>query len=57
VLIMLPDSGILIRFSNTAGETPDGALSVDGTEPDILLETEPLSEALLELIRRNNATN
>lgn len=57
VLVMLPDSGILIRFSNTAGETPDGALSVDGTEPDILLETEPLSEALLELLRRNNATN
>jgi len=57
VLVMLPDSGILIRFSNTAGETLEGALSVDGTEPDILLETEPLSEALLELIRSNNGTN
>ena len=57
VLVMLPDSGILIRFSNTAGETLEGALSVDGTEPDILLETGPLSEALLELIRSNNGTN
>lgn len=57
VLVMLPDSGILIRFSNTAGETPDGALSVDGTEPDILLETEPLCEALLQLIRSQNAAN
>ncbi len=51
VLVMLPDSGILFRFSNTAGETPDGALTVDGTEPDIVLDTEPLSDGLLELIR------
>ena len=51
VLVMLPDSGILFRFSNTAGETPDGAMTVDGTEPDIVLDTEPLSDGLLELIR------
>ena len=38
ILVLLPDSGLLFRFSNTAGETADGRMSIEGTTPDVELQ-------------------
>ncbi len=53
VLILLPDSGLLVRFSYFAGENPDGSLNAAaGTRPDVICvkNTLPLTRCL-ELIR------
>ena len=53
VLILLPDSGMLIRFSFFVGENPDGSINaVRGTRPDeiCIKGTLPLTRCL-ELIR------
>ncbi len=37
ILIILPDSGLLIRFSCTAGENTDGSMNaILGTAPDVV---------------------
>ena len=54
VLILLPDSGLLVRFSYFAGENPDGSLNAAaGTQPDVICvkNTLPLTRCL-ELIRQ-----
>lgn len=50
VLRLLPDSGLVYEFSCTAGENPDGTMSIEGTTPDIILE-KPTIDCLLEVIR------
>lgn len=53
VLILLPDSGLLVRFSFFVGENPDGSINaVSGTHPDeiCIKGTLPLNRCL-ELIR------
>lgn len=57
ILIMLPDSGIIIRFSDGVGENPDGSINaVNGTIPDISCKKgeTPLARCLEE-IRKNSA--
>lgn len=49
-LHLLPDSGLLFRFSMSAGENPDGTMNVEGTAPDIVLDYASIS-CLLRLIR------
>ena len=50
VLRLLPDSGVLYEFSCTAGENPDGTMNIEGTMPDIVLDSATI-ECLLDLIR------
>ena len=50
VLRLLPDSGLLYEFSCTAGENPDGTMSIEGTTPDVVLE-QPTIDCLLAWIR------
>ena len=51
VLRYLPDSGLLFEFDMTAGENPDGTMNIEGTTPDIVLDTVDVDH-LLELIRQ-----
>lgn len=52
ILFLLPDSGLLLEFSNTAGENPDGRMNIEGTTPDILLPSYSVSvNDLVEMIR------
>ncbi len=53
VLVLLPDSGLLFRFSLTAGEAPNGSMSVVGTEPELTLPGSGFSY-LLDYIRKTN---
>lgn len=50
ILLLLPDSGLLLEFSNTVGENPDGSMDVEGTAPDILLPSYSVYD-LIEMIR------
>ncbi|SFO33037.1 Peptidase family S41 [Pseudobutyrivibrio sp. UC1225] len=52
ILIILPDSGLLIRFSCTAGENTDGSMNaILGTTPDVLtIKNETALERCLKLI-------
>ena len=51
VLLMLPDSGLLVRFSAEAGENPDGRLNAaKGTLPDIVCISKDSFDRCLELI-------
>ena len=54
VLRLLPDSGLLIQFSMDAGENPDGTMSIEGTVPDVFLETADVTH-FLEWIRSEQA--
>lgn len=38
-LQILPDSGLVFRFCFAAGENPDGTMNIEGTAPDIVLDT------------------
>jgi len=51
VLRLLPDSGVLYEFSCVAGENPDGTMSIEGTTPDVVLESATI-DCLLDLIRQ-----
>ena len=55
VLVMLPDSGLLVRFSGEVSENPNGTINaVAGTSPDVLcVKGETALERCLELIRGN----
>ena len=55
ILVMLPDSGLLVRFSCEVGENPDGTINaVVGTSPDVLcIKEETALECCLETIRGN----
>ncbi len=50
VIRLLPDSGLLFRFCMDAGENPDGTMNIEGTTPDVILETADVTH-LLDLIR------
>ena len=54
ILIILPDSGLLIRFSCTAGENSDGSMNaICGTTPDVLtIKNETALDAPFNLILR-----
>jgi C-terminal processing protease CtpA/Prc len=52
VMLLLPDSGLLIRFSGNVGENPDGSINaVTGTKPDITCQKKetPLERCLEEI--------
>ena len=52
VMLLLPDSGLLIRFSGNVGENPDGSINaVAGTNPDITCQKKetPLERCLEEI--------
>ena len=52
VLILLPESGLLVRFSVMAGENPDGSINAAaGTAPDLLCirDVLPLNRCLEEI--------
>lgn len=52
VLILLPESGLLVRFSVMAGENPDGSINAAaGTAPDLLSirDVLPLNRCLEEI--------
>lgn len=51
VLRLLPDSGLLYEFNCAAGENPDGTMSIEGTTPDIVLESATI-DCLLDRIRQ-----
>ena len=51
VLRLLPDSGLLYEFNCAAGENPDGTMSIEGTTPDVILESATI-DCLLDLIRQ-----
>lgn len=51
VLTLLPDSGLLFRFSMVAGEAAGGGMSLDGTEPDLVLPGAGISH-LLDYLRK-----
>ena len=53
ILVLLPDSGLIIRLSDGVGENPDGSINaVSGTMPDILCKKgETALGRCLELIR------
>ena len=53
VLVLLPDSGLLFRFSMVAGEKPDGGMSIEGSEPDLILPGSDLSD-MLDYLREAN---
>ena len=51
ILVLLPRTGILVRFSGLAAESPDGELNaIAGTRPDI--QTRLSGEDVYELIKR-----
>ncbi len=51
VLLMLPDSGLLIRFSAEVGENPDGSMNAAvGTLPDVVCKSKDAFDRCLELI-------
>ena len=52
-LVLLPDSGLLFRFSMVAGETPKGGMSIEGSEPDLTLPGSDLSD-MLDYLREAN---
>ena len=54
ILYQLPNTGLLIRYSNTAGENPDGTMNIEGTKPDIELKQAGIIY-LLEIIRNGGA--
>ncbi|WP_081673512.1 S41 family peptidase [Butyrivibrio sp. FC2001] len=56
VMLVLPDSGLLIRFSGGVGENPDGSINaVAGTNPDIMcIKDETPLDRCLEEIRKND---
>ncbi len=52
ILLLLPDSGILIRMSDGVGENPDGSINaIHGTTPDITCKKgeTPLGRCLAEI--------
>ena len=49
-LLLLPDSGLLVRFSIVAGESPGGGMNIEGTAPDVELKTGSIGY-FLEYIR------
>ena len=53
VLVLLPYSGVLVRFSAMAGENPDGSMNArEGTKPDILCgPTEDAFNKCIAIIR------
>ena len=51
VLTLLPDSGLLFRFSMVAGEASGGAMSLEGTEPELVLPGAGVSH-LLDYLRK-----
>lgn len=53
ILLLLPNSGLLVRFSATAGENPDGSMNaVSGTAPDIFcIKNKTALDTCIELIR------
>ena len=53
VLVLLPYSGVLVRFSAMAGENPDGSMNArEGTKPDILCgPTEDAFNKCITIIR------
>ena len=51
VLRLLPDSGLLYEFNCAAGENPDGTMNIEGTTPDVILESATI-DCLLDLIRQ-----
>ncbi len=51
ILLLLPKSGILVRFNNTAGETPDGGMTIEGTTPDIVFPSAGIL-SLMNIIRK-----
>ncbi len=53
VLRLLPDSGLVIRFSMAAGENEDGTMNIEGTVPDMLMEKADIAH-MLDLIRAGN---
>ena len=54
VLIMLPDSGLLVRFSAIAGENSDGSMNAAGTAPDVIcIKGEDPLDRCLVLIRED----
>ena len=53
MLVLLPDSGLLFRFSMVAGEKPDGGMSIEGSEPDLILPGSDLSY-MLDYLREAN---
>lgn len=51
VLLKLPDSGLLVRFSALAGENQDGSMNAGGTAPDVIcVKNEDPLDRCLELI-------
>ncbi|HCO66733.1 MAG TPA: hypothetical protein DIT04_03120 [Dysgonomonas sp.] len=55
VIGMLPESGMLFRFSGTAGFNPDGSINAEvGTMPDIEIEGRNKDERLKKLINSLN---
>lgn len=58
VIGMLPESGMLFRFSGTAGFNPDGSINAEvGTMPDIEIEGRNKDERLKKLINSLNWYN
>lgn len=56
LLLKLPDSGLLVRFSALAGENSDGSMNVAGTAPDeVCIKGEDPMDRCLELIREDEA--
>ena len=52
ILLLLPDSGLLVRFSAIAGENPGGNMNAAGTMPDIVcVKNENALDRCLEIIR------
>lgn len=49
-LLLLPNSGLLVRFSIVAGESPGGGMNIEGTAPDVELKTGSIGY-FLEYIR------
>lgn len=51
ILLKLPDSGLLVRFSAEAGENPDGSMNAAvGTLPDVVCKSKDAFDRCLELI-------
>lgn len=57
IMISLPNTGLLVRFSALAAETPGGTLNaVTGTDPDVLVDSSFISsrDAVNDLIDRES---
>ena len=55
-MLLFPNSGLIIRFSDGVGENPDGSMNaVNGTIPDISCKKgETALGRCIEEIRQNN---